>query len=302
MSEESRGSGLFTVDGRAYGWDDVVALARLRGDWAALEADVRAGVAALAALEARGEPIEEDEVETAARAFRYARDLLAADELTAWLERHRLSPDDWRAYLSRHVATERLAQATGDVDEPVAEATTWAEGVCSGRLEEAARELSRLVAVAPDTPLDGLDAAFADFCATVDEDAVARELEANRLEWLRFGFEAVVTEDEGAALEAALCVRVDGEPVAGVAERARLTVDEDECWLDELHPALATRFLAATPGELVGPVPVDDHFVVAHVLAKTPPSLEDETVRARARRAALERAVSRLVAERVVWL
>ena len=79
-------------------------------------------------------------------------------------------------------------------------------------------------------------------------------------------------------------------------------MERDECWLDELDPALGTRFLTATAGELVGPVAVEGGFVVAHVIAKTSPSLDDDDVRARAREAAISRAVSRLVADRVVWL
>jgi hypothetical protein len=302
LSEGSRNSKLFAVDGEAYGWDDVVALAELRGEWGELRDRVRRGLAAIAELEAQGEPVSDEELEEAARRFRYDRDLLAADELTAWLERHRLSMEDWFGYLRRQLAGERGPDTGRDLREDAVEAAVWAEGICSGRLERLEQELARLAAVSPETPLERLDTAFADFCATVDEEAEAREVEANRLEWLRFTYEALVAEHEGAALEAALCVRADGESVQAVAQRARLELEADECWLDELEPALATRFLAAAPGDLVGPVPVDGGFVVAHVLAKTEPSLEDAGVRARAREAAIERAVSRLVADRVVRL
>jgi hypothetical protein len=305
LSETSRsGRGLFAIGSDVYGWDDVVRLAKLRGDWSALAADVQRGRAALSELEARGEAIGDAEIAAAAREFRYARDLIAADELDAWLDRHELSADDWHAYLRRALARARLPEAAarapaGDDDE----AAVWCEGICSGRLERVARDLARLVAVSPGAPVDQLDEAFDRFCAGASDGAAeAHEVETNRLEWLRFAYEAVVAADEGAAYEAVLCVRADGDSLGQVAGRAGLELEQDECWLDELEPALATRFLAATPGELVGPVPVEDGFVVAHVLTKTAPSLADEDVRVRAHEAAVDRVVSRLVADRVVWL
>lgn len=302
MEESRSGATLFAVEGDGYGWDDVVALAKLRGDWDELAAQVRAGLAALDGLEARGEPLPDEELEAAARQFRYDRDLLAADELADWLQRHRLSTADWSGYLSRALARAREPDAPGDNRAPEVEAAVWAEGICSGRLEALARELAQLAAVSPGAPLERLDPAFDDFCAeAVDEDAVGRELEANRLEWLRFRYDAVVAEDDGTAHELVLCVRSDGDSLAAAAGRAGLDLLEDDCWLDELHPAVATRFLAAKPGELVGPVPVDDGFVVARVVEKTAPSLEDEAVRTRAQEAAVSRALSRVVADRVVW-
>jgi hypothetical protein len=304
LAQVSRSDGaLFAVGGDVYGWDDAVALAKLRGEWDRLADQVCAGLAALAELGARGEPLADDEVDAGARRFRYERDLLAADELDDWLERHRLTVADWQAYLARELARGKLPDADGAVVEDDVETVVWAEGVCSGRLEELARELARMAAVSPGAPVEQLDPAFDQFCAAAaDESAEAREVEANRLEWLRFRYEAVVAGDEGAAHELVLCVRADDDSLAAAAERARLELLEDDCWLDELEPALAARFLPAKPGELVGPVAVEEGYVVAHVIEKTAPSLDDETVHARAHEAAVTRAVSRIVAERVVWL
>jgi hypothetical protein len=304
LAQLSRSDGaLFAVGGDVYGWDDAVALAKLRGDWDRLAEQVREGLAALAALAARGEEPTEEEVDAAGRQFRYERDLLAADELADWLERHRLTVEDWQAYLARELAREKLSGADGSVLEDDLDAVVWAEGVCSGRLQELSRELAARAAVSPGVPLDRLDPAFDEFCAAaVDDAAETREVETNRLEWLRFRYDAVVAEDEGAAHELVLCVRADGDSLAAAAARARLELLEDDCWLDEVEPPLAARLLAAKASELVGPVAVEDGYVVAHVVEKTAPSLEDEAVRERAHEAALARAVSRVVADRVVWL
>jgi hypothetical protein len=302
LSDEDQHDGLFAIGGDVYHWDDVVRLAKARGEWSELEAEVRAGQEALAELGARGERPDDDDVEAAARRFRYERDLLAADELDGWLEQHRITEDEWEGYLRRAAAREQLPEATGETRREVSEGEIWCEGVCSGHLAELANDLARLAAVSPGTAVEQLDAAFANFrAAAVDAPSVAREVELNRLEWLRFTYEGLAADDEGAALEAALCIRADGEPIEAVAGRASLPLLEEECWLEELDPALATRFLAATTGDLVGPISVEDGFVVVRVTSKTAPSLEDADVRARAREGALERAVERLVTDRVVW-
>jgi hypothetical protein len=304
LEEESRSRGpLFAVGSEVYGWDDVVRLARLRSEWASLACQAWTGMAALAELRARGDEIPDEEVEAAARQFRSDRDLLAADELADWLDRHDVTSEDWHAYLLRALARERLPDLGQNVCDDEVQAGIWAEGICSGRLEQLAHELARLAAVSPGTLLEQLDASFDDFCTeALDERAAAREVETNRLEWLRFGYEELVAEDENAALEAALCVRADGESLAAIAERAGLTLLDHERWLDEIEPELGTRFLAATPGAIIGPVAVDGAFVVARVRSKTAPSLEDADVRARADEAVVARAVGRLVADRVVWL
>jgi hypothetical protein len=290
---------LFAVADALYRWRDVVELARRRGDWARLTEDALEGAAAVRALDAAGETVPREELDEAAKEFRYARDLLAGDELTDWLESRGLTTDDWQDYLLRVRARARIDAPAADGDEPE---LAWVEGICSGRLEELARELAELVAVSPGAPPDRLEPALEQFCAeAVDDPSCARELEANRLEWLRFGYDAVALAEEHAALELALCVRADGDTLAAAAARAGVTVEEREDWLDEIEPALATRFLAAQPGDLIGPVPSDGSFVVAHVRKKVAPTLDDPDVRARAEEAVVARAVARAVADRVIW-
>ena len=300
MDEESaQERTLFAVADALYRWRDVVALARRRGDWARLTDQAREGAAAMRALDAAGEVIPGDELDAAAKEFRYARDLLAGDELADWLDRRGLTTDDWHAYLRRALARERTEAPATNGDEP---GLTWTEGVCSGRLEQLARELAELVAVSPGAPPDQLEPAYEEFCAqAVDEAGCARELEANRLEWLRFTYEVVALDDEHAALELALCVRADGDTLAAAAARAGAAVDECLDWLEEIEPALATRFVAAQPGDLLGPVASEKRFVVAHVRAKIAPTLDDPEVRERAEEAVVARAVARAVTDRVTW-
>jgi len=280
---------LFRVGDAVYAWKDVAARARETGAWAALEHEVRAG---LGALRGAGPP-DEDEVDAAARSFRYARGLLSGDDLDAWLDSRGVTVDAWHGYLRRALARERAPETEPAQDDPAP--YVWAEGMCSGALEAAARALAAEAAIAP--------AALDDFRRGAATDAaIAKEIESNRLEWVRVRYDAVLCEDADTAGEAALCVRSDGEPLATVAERIGVELFDCDVWLDELEPELAAEFLAADPGMLVGPVQVEDGFVLAHLDDKTPPAADDEGVRARAAETLGERAVARAVDDRVRWI
>jgi len=292
---------LFRVGGAVHTWNDVLDRARSIGVWAALEDDVRAGVAALSELEQRGEAPDEEDVQEAARAFRYERGLLAGDELDAWLDSRGLSREAWEAYLARMLARERAGDAEGAASVPAG--VVWAEGICSGTLEAVAHELASLLAAAPEAAPERLDEELEAFCAAAATDAaIEREIESNKLHWIRVRYDAVAFADEDTAGEAALCVRVDGDPLAEVAKRIGADVDERDDWLDEVAPELQSRFFAVDEQGLIGPVAAGDTFVLAYVHSKAPPSAEDEDVRLRAAEALAERAVARAVNERVTWL
>ena len=89
---------VFSVDGEEFRWEDALLAARLSGEWAELESRTAEGVACARRVEVEGDPLGQDEVSSAAKAFRYARDLLSGDEMEAWLERWELDViDGWRS-------------------------------------------------------------------------------------------------------------------------------------------------------------------------------------------------------------
>jgi hypothetical protein len=303
--ESAQARPLFAVGDDVYRWEDVVRFARLRGDWAVLADDVRAGLLALEELRARGDEPNEAEVDAAGREFRYERRLLAGDELDAWLERRGLSFGDWRSYLERQIARTRTAGAAPDlpVDDADVEARLWPEGICSGLLDRTASRLARMTATCPGVPLERLDDSFAAFRDRVATDElVRREIELNQIEWLQLVYERADFESEDAALEAALCVRNDGDALSEVAARAGVDLELCTEWLDELPQELVPLFLAARPGGVIGPVRTGEAFRLALLREKRAPLAEDEAVRARAVSAVIERAVERETSERVVWL
>jgi hypothetical protein len=287
---------VFSVDGTAYGWSDVAEFARLSDDWDLVEREAAAGKAAVA----NWRPPEEEVLE-AAREFRHERGLLAADDLAGWLERRRLSADDWLAYLSRDLARDALEAEVAD-SEAASEDEVWAEAMCSGVLDDCAVRLARLLALAPGVPLSGLDAAFGEFADRVaTEDEVAREIAAARLDWVRVRFAAGLFSTEAAAAEAALWVRHDGETLENVCATAGTCLSEEEVWLEEAAPPLRPFFAAARPSEVVGPVEVEDGFLVVEVRGKTPVAPDDPDVRARAAKAVAERIADRMATDHVVW-
>ena len=171
----------------------------------------------------------------AATVFRYEHNLLAAEELEAWLDARGLSTADWNGYLRRSLLRERWAEdleqvaAEFPVGEDEVEASLQAEAVCSGFLRRAAERLAEDAALAAtDDAEDSGDRAALIAALIREADAargrapslpeVEREIAAHGLEWIRIEAETLELADAEAAREAALCVRVDGRTLADVAD------------------------------------------------------------------------------------
>ena len=222
---------IFTVEATSYGWQDVVLAGHLWGDWPALEERVRMGLACQARLDDLGEDddggLDEEEIEDAATEFRYARDLIAAADLEAWLDARGLDVDGWLDHIRRGLLLQRWAKdldqikATYPVDIEAVEAVIGVEAVCSGLARDLATRLAERAAVYARALEQG---------ATVGEDEVRHlvagvrgparlpglagapaEAERERLEhlahleavWRRF----VTTEAAPRAIQAAIAAR-----------------------------------------------------------------------------------------------
>ena len=154
----------FSIESESYHWRDVVAAAVAWGRWAALERQTRAADALVRAARDAGVLPSAAELDAEAREFRYARDLVSADETRRWLARHDLTLERWTASLRRTLVSRRAPAGS-----PAAGAEESADGrmvlddaICSGALESIGRELAARAAAAaataavPDEPsLDG---------------------------------------------------------------------------------------------------------------------------------------------------
>jgi hypothetical protein len=318
-----------SLDERRFDVIDLVLAGLLTGRWVALERTSAAGVGAEAEHAA-----PEPELRALAEAYRHERGLLAREDLERWLADRALSVADWLGHLRRTLAYGNAPEAApGD-----ATAVLRADAICSGALRECAQrviagagaaqalgaggsdDIDHVVRLAHATTASGLDTVddtvlersarrvaglerahelLADDVA--GREAVAARIDANALSWLSFATEELAFGSEDAAREARLCVREDGASLVEVGAQLGVAPLERTRVFAETPNELGARLTAAAAGELVGPVAADGAFVLARLRSKTPPSLGDAGVVARARADLVAEAVGRLSAGRVTW-
>jgi hypothetical protein len=284
---------VFTAGGRTFTWGDVVNAARAWGEWGRLEASTGRALAVEKKAARAGRLPPAAEVVAATDAFRYERRLISADELAKWLDRWDLGFDELTAYLRRGLLQrdQKDSAVTSGVDG--LERASWAAAVCSGQLVSFARRLAEQTA---------LQLAGASEPPTRSEDeAVAEQASTNFISWTRVDCRFLVFADEAPAREAALCVREDGRSIDEVAGDAGLAIEHGRFYIEEAPRALRAHLLAAHPGELTGPVAVDDVFWVLFITGRTPPSFDDAEVVERAQRRAAERALTTALQRSVRW-
>lgn len=258
---------VFSVGGRGFRWAEVAE----RVDWGSL---ARAG--------------SEGELDEAETRFRYERNLVAAEEMEAWLDRWDLTVSEWRDYLRGTAADDDR----GD----------WVAAVCSGALERAAQDLAARAAAAAALGDADLDRAYERFVAeAVTPDVLRSVLETRKADWIRVDCRTLVLPSEAAAREAALCVRDDGMALAEVASQAGVEMREHSTYLEDAADELGKALLSARTGELLGPVPLADRFALVLVDDKAEPTLDDPEILRRVQEAARRRAIEREVVNRVTW-
>ncbi|MCC6783143.1 MAG: hypothetical protein IT457_09890 [Planctomycetes bacterium] len=317
---------VFSVDGRA------VTRGEIRRWAERFDPRFVTRVARRATLGARADATDDDaalesEVEEFAAEFRYARALESAEAFVRWTEQQGISVDDWWESI-RISALERRAEASGDPSEFASdadragavvepdEAVSSADLVVTDLLAHATEELARRMAVArsldrlPEAWIVGGRASASEIDArhdvlehtwsgwrqaVTDELSLRRAVERERLAWIVFDLLESRWRTESAASEAVACVRLDGLALEDVARDADAACIERTCVLGDLGTALRDALVTAAPGELVGPVAQDAHWIVAAVRAKRVPSLSDPLVRTAAVGDAVARAAAPLV-------
>jgi hypothetical protein len=300
---------VFAVSGRRFRVADVVCASRAWGQWAECEQAARAARSALDAARLDGARLDGPEFDAEQERFRRARRLLAADELVSWLSHRDVEVGAWRDYIRGEVLRRRF-------DGPIADdAPVWVHAICSGGLDSAAQRLAAHAAAAAAlgrlgataTPLTesdvaALDLVFMEFCdRSATGDAIEREVEKRRLDWLLLEWRWQATPDPDVLREAALCIRDDGVGFEQVAAQAGLDVQHDRMTLEGVRADLHPHLLGARVGDLVGPLAVGSDYWLIEVLDKRIPSIDDPEVWAAAREAVVNRAVEAEVVDRVRW-
>jgi hypothetical protein len=271
------GARMFTVGTTLYIWDDLVLAAHLWGEWSVLEQRVRDGLACLARLDDvendADDAADDDEVEAAATEFRYARDLIAASDLEAWLEARGLTVDAWYDYLRRTMLLSRWAddldeiRETYEIDDDELPDAILCEAMCSGLARLIADRLAARAAIHTRMLDDGdapeVDADARAVIARLAGDAVLdRALPAvspqtrrERLEWLSrleaswMRFVARVAPPDALRKTIAthaldwICVSVDAvvSPNEELARELTLCVREDGRTIDDVAAEAGLR-------------------------------------------------------------
>ena len=248
---------VFSTGEQDYSWADVVAAARAWGRWDDATRPSRAG---------KGET----EVEEAGEAFRYERNLLAAEEMEAWLAHWGLNVGEWRSWLR------------GDADG-------WPEAVCSGALARLAHDLAARTAAAEavgrgagpvETELEAMDAAFEELTrASLRDEDRSRLLESRGSDWVRIRYGTLSFPKLEMAREAVLCVTEDGLAFDQIAELADGEAELLDSLVADIEPLLAKTLLGTPAGEVAGPLSLDGRFVIARVEEKVAPTLADPGIR-----------------------
>lgn len=102
--EQLFGQQVFEVGDETYRWEDVVAFGILTGRLQGIEFRTRHGLACAAFAESQDEDPEiEERVDQAAAEFRYARDLVTAEEAEDWLAARGLETEEWLGVIRREV-------------------------------------------------------------------------------------------------------------------------------------------------------------------------------------------------------
>ncbi|HSE98731.1 MAG TPA: hypothetical protein VLD57_10755, partial [Blastocatellia bacterium] len=315
---------LFTVENREFGWDEVVVGAQVRGEWQPFVETVRQSQACLRYAAKTSQLPPDVETREAVNAFRYAHNLISADDARSWLARWGMTIEEWMNYFRSQSLRDRWARRLGEIvtANPVSDAEVAAvirsHAVCAGRLDEWAVGLAGRAAIAArSVRLDAGEPSAArsvrDLISRIEAEFQQQRLETltpklieskiadHRLDWIRFDCRYVWFGEERIAREAAFCVTEDGLTLDEVAWDARSIVQQWNFYLDEIEASTRPHFLAARQGDWLGPIKLLEGFPLFSILSKLLPAADDPQIRERAERSIIASFTEQAINERVRW-
>jgi hypothetical protein len=315
---------VFIVNGAEFGWDEIVAAAQVWDEWRPFVEQTRQSLACLLLATETGQLPAGAETRETATAFRYAHNLISAEETQTWLSQWGMSVEDWMNCMRGQLLREHWANRLNEIaaanlvsDEEVAEVIRN-YAVCDDKLIEWARELAGRAAIAFGVPGSGsfdsaglsprelverVEAGFAmRRRLVVTPNSIEASIARRRLDWIRFDCRYVWFPEERIAREAALCVTEDGLTLDEVAYDARCIVQRWDFYLDEIDADARPHFLAARAGEWVGPLKIMEGFPLFSILDKQTPTTSDPRIRERAEKSIINSLIEKEMNGRVKWV
>jgi hypothetical protein len=151
-----------------------------------------------------------------------------------------------------------------------------------------------------------LEDSYQQHCQAVcSDELLEKTVEANQVDWITIRSQCAVFPAESMAREAAMCVREDGVSLAEIADQAGAGVNSLCSSLEEIEDNLGSEVCSAVrgarEGDLVGPLSLEDNYLLVEVVQKMMPVLTDPDIRRRATHIVLEAASEREISQHVTW-
>jgi hypothetical protein len=315
----------FIVNDQEFGWDEIVLAAQIWGEWRPFFETARQSLACLRQGEKSGRLPDASETREVANGFRYAHNLISADETRSWLCRRGITIESWMDYLRGQVLRERWALQLEKIvaDNPVGNQEVakviQCYAICADKLDEWSLKLAGRAAVAANSGLfentrDPSTGSSEDFVCrieaefqlqrqrTITSKLIDAEIADHRLDWVRVDSRYIWFGEERIAREAALCLALDGLTLEQVAHDAHGLVQQWNFYLDEIEPPARSHFLSARQGDSLGPIKMIEGFPLFSIVAKTMPAADDPEIRDRAEHAIIAGVMEQSINERVRWL
>src|SRR5207253_3063942 len=95
---------------------------------------------------------------------------------------------------------------------------------------------------------------------TVTPKRIESKIADHRLDWIHYDCRYLWFPEKRIAREAAWCLSEDGLSLDEIARDARRIVQHWSFYLDEVMPLVRSQFLAARPGDWLGPINMMEGF------------------------------------------
>jgi hypothetical protein len=315
---------VFTINETEFGWEEIVAAANAWGEWQPFVMETRQALACLSYASETNQLPTAGEVREATTQFRYAHNLISAEDTQLWLDRWEMTANDWMNCLRGQLLIRRWEMKLDQIAaaHPVSEedvATVIKDyAVCADQLIKWAQKLAGRAAVASRTvqsgcfgvangsPRDLVSRIEAEFDQqrqqTVTPKLVETKIGDHRLDWIRFECRYLRFANERQAREAAFCVTEDGLTLDEVAHDAHCEIRQWSFYLDEIETGIRPHFLAARQGDWLGPIRMLNAFSLFSIVAKQMPAASDPQIKHRAEQAILGGMMEQAINERVKWV
>jgi len=86
---------VFAINETVFGWEEIVAAAQCWGAWQPFVAEVRQSLACLGYAAKNHQQPAANEVHASTTAFRYAHNLISAEDTQVWLNRWGMTVEEW---------------------------------------------------------------------------------------------------------------------------------------------------------------------------------------------------------------